>query len=78
MIPLLPIIGTAWKILNIGSNVIFVGQLGRIAIKKYYKLKEKHDNENGEEHDIIDDEQWVYIINQYSYHNCLPPPIFSY
>ena len=57
MVPLLPILGTAWKILNIGGNILFVGQLGHTAIKKYYKFKERHNNENEEEHDIVDDEQ---------------------
>jgi len=56
VVPLLPIIGTAWKILNIGGNILFVGQLGHTAIKKYYKFKERHDNEDKED-DVIDDEQ---------------------
>ena len=57
MVPLLPIIGTAWKIINIGGNIIFAGQLGRSALKKYKKYKEKRDNENKEKCDIVDDEQ---------------------
>lgn len=38
-IPFLPLVGAAWKIINVGGNIIFLGQLGAIAIKKYKQLK---------------------------------------
>ena len=40
-IPLIPIAVGAWKVLNIAGNVLFFGQLGRSALKKYQEYKSR-------------------------------------
>jgi len=52
MIPILPVLGVAWKVINIAGNTIFFGQLGHSALKKYQEYKNKGKTEEEIEQEL--------------------------